>query len=221
VEEFLRWARRAGVPQDVAERCAREHPTGDIYAYLCAQRAMAHMQAPQRRDQEPGPNRRRGLRLAWQWLSLAASAALSLLPVPLAALAGAPIAVALYAARRNTAPLWTEGGALVWKSPVGLVRLRAYRVEAVFRDVHGMGPHDFANAVRAFTAAANGVWYNGERAYVLLREGADVEEAKAALRRIGVVVGGEGDLPDIPKRAPGLLPAIAHFALAAVLFKRS
>jgi len=41
VEEFLRWARRAGVPQEVAEKCAREHPTGDIYAYLCAQQAVA------------------------------------------------------------------------------------------------------------------------------------------------------------------------------------
>ena len=213
MEEFLKWARRAGIPQVVAEKCAREHSTGDVYAYLCAQRAMAHMQAPQRREQERGPTRRR--RLAWQWLSLAASAVLTLLPNPLAALAGAPVAVALYAARRNTAPLWTEGGALVWKSPVGLLRLRAYRVEAVFRDVHGLGSHDFANAVRAFTAAANGIWYDGERAYVLLREGADVEEARAALRRIGVVVGGEGELPDIPRRAPGLLPALAHFALVA------
>ncbi|MEM1597932.1 MAG: DUF87 domain-containing protein [Pyrobaculum sp.] len=213
------------LPRDVLDSClAKAYETGDILtAHLCAARHAEHHRpekpgAPQAAQPAPrGEGRqRRRIRLPWQAYSLAVAAASSaLLWGPLVA---APAVALLYARFRNTAPFWREGNAVVWRSPVGEVRLRAYEVHSVFRDVHGMGPHDFANAVRAFAQAASGVYYDGRRAYVLLREDADAEEARAALRRIGVVLGGEAEPPVPPKapRGPYLALALAHLALAAV-----
>jgi hypothetical protein len=80
--------------------------------------------------------------------------------------------------------MWTEGDALVWEGR----RFRFYEVERVFRDVNGMGPLEFSNILITTTHVYSGIYYRAGRAWILLEDGVDAEEARRVLRRFGVVV---------------------------------
>jgi hypothetical protein len=157
-------------------------------------------------------------RLPWQ--AYAGFAALILAVIhPLMILLTPPIVALLYVARRNTIPMWTEGDALVWEGR----RFRFFEVERVFRDVNGMGPLEFSNILITTTHAYNGIYYKGGKAWILLEEGVDAEEARRVLRRFGVVVKPEPSPPPVqlPRERPGkylpwaLLPLLSAAASPA------
>jgi hypothetical protein len=136
------------------------------------------------------------------WQAYAASASLLLAVIhPLMALLTLPVAAVFFVVRRNTIPMWTEGDALVWEGR----RFRFYEVERVFRDVNGMGPLEFSNILITTTHVYNGIYYKGGKAYILLEEGADAEEARRVLRRFGVVVKPEPSPPpvELPREKAG------------------
>jgi len=211
-EEFRRrW--RDDLPPDVVERCLEEaRSAGNIFrAYACAvEHYLAQQQRPQRRKPllEPPRGRRPALprlpkaekklkaeearprrkpsfirRLPWQ--AYAGAASLLLLAAnPVFVFAALPAVALLSLWRRNTAPLWTEGDALVWDGR----RFKFYKVERVFKDVAGMGPSEFSNYLISALHEFNGIYYDRGRAWILLEDGADVEAARTVLRRFGVVV---------------------------------
>lgn len=228
----LKWG--GVLAEEELSRCLEEasRTTGDILtAHLCAAQIAASRRPPETAEgggegetKERRAERRVEIqRVPWQIYASLAIALVALLPVKPAVLALAPVPALLYAVMRNTVPFWREGGTIVWKSPLGPVRLKAYRIAAIFKDVHGMGPLEFANAVRAYAQSANGIWYDGRSAYVLVKEGRE-EDAKTSLRRIGVIVGEEVEPTAVPPKAPiapylllALLPAILAFWNPAVV----
>ncbi|MFZ8838914.1 MAG: helicase HerA domain-containing protein [Pyrobaculum sp.] len=139
-------------------------------------------------------------RLPWQAYAGFAVLILALIH-PLSVLLALPIIALLYVAVRNTMPLWTEGDMLVWEGK----RLRFFEVERVFRDVNGMGPHEFSNILITTTHTYNGIYYHAGKVWILLEDGADAEEARRVLRRFGVVVKPEPSPPPItlPREKPG------------------
>jgi hypothetical protein len=139
-------------------------------------------------------------RLPWQAYAALASLLLAVIH-PLMVLLAPPITTLLYVVRRNTVPMWVDGDALVWEGR----RLRFYEVERVFRDVNGMGPLEFSNILITTTHVYNGIYYKGGKAWILLEEGVDAEEARRVLRRFGVVVKPEPSPPPVqlPREKPG------------------
>ncbi|MFP3200342.1 MAG: hypothetical protein RXR06_10775, partial [Thermoproteus sp.] len=165
---------------------------------------------------EPRAGRHISLKeLPWQAHAGLASLALSAAH-PLLALVSLPV-VALLSRRRNTAPFWTDGGAVVWP---GVGRFRFYRVERVFKDVGGMGASEFSNYLISTLHEFNGIYYDKGQAWILLEEGADVEAARTVLRRFGVVVEPRPSPPPVQlprERASRYLPwaLLPLLALAA------
>jgi len=208
LEEFRRRYHRELTPEEV-ERCVKEavRDGAVLRAYVCASEILAGRKEERRGAERPAARRPR---LPWQAYAAAASLALASVH-PLMALAALPAAAALYSARRNTAPLWTEGDALVWAGR----RFKFYRVERVFRDVNGMGPHEFNNVLLAVTHHFNGVYYREGQLWILLEEGRGAEEARAVLRRFGVVVEPEPSPPPVTLRRTGLRNAA--FSLVPLL----
>ena len=131
-------------------------------------------------------------RLPWQAYAGFAVLILALVH-PLMVLLTLPIVALFYVVRRNTMPMWTEGDALVWEGK----RLRFYEVERVFRDVNGMGPLEFSNILITTTHVYNGIYYRAGKAWILLEDGVDAEEARRVLRRFGVVVKPEPSPPPV------------------------
>jgi hypothetical protein len=238
IEEFRRRYRDALPPEEL-EECVKEaarHNFTLLRAYACAAERLARRERKgqvKEREREEGVKARKaeeretkreegaarpapglrdllGLLRRLEWQGHAALASLALCAAhPLLCLASLPAAAMLFAYRKNTVPMWTDGGALVWRGR----RYRFHRVERVFRDVVGMGPHEFRNVLLATTHEYNGVYYREGRAWVLIAEGRPVEEARAVLRRFGVVVE-----PRPEGRAPVELPRerlrrYAHWAL--------
>ena len=210
-QEFRkRW--RKDLPQEVVERCLEEaRATGNIFrAYTCAiQHYLVMRNKPKEKLTEKPPKKRRSkppaeeeesaekeapplLNLPWQAYAAFAVLILALIH-PLMVLLALPIVALLYAVRRNTVPMWTEGGALVWEGK----KFRFYEVERVFRDVNGMGPLEFSNILITTTHVYNGIYYKGGKAWILLKEGVDAEEARRVLRRFGVVVKPEPSPPPV------------------------
>jgi len=139
-------------------------------------------------------------RLPWQAYAGFASLLLALIH-PLMALLTLPVAAIFFVIRRNTIPMWTEDNALVWEGR----RFKFYEVERVFRDVNGMGPVEFSNVLITTTHVYNGIYYKGGKAWILLEDGVDAEEARRVLRRFGVVVKPEPSLPpvELPREKVG------------------
>jgi hypothetical protein len=131
-------------------------------------------------------------RLPWQAYAGFAVLILALIH-PLMVLLTLPIVALLYVVRRNTVPMWTEGDVLVWEGK----RFRFYEVERVFRDVNGMGPLEFSNILITTTHVYNGIYYRTGKAWILLEDGVDAEEARRVLRRFGVVVKPEPSPPPV------------------------
>jgi len=131
-------------------------------------------------------------RLPWQAYAGFAALILALIH-PLMVLLAPPIVALLYVVMRNTAPMWTEENALVWEGK----RFRFFEVERVFRDVNGMGPLEFSNILITTTHVYNGIYYRGGKAWILLEDGVDAEEARRVLRRFGVVVKPEPSPPPV------------------------
>jgi len=168
-------------------------------------------------------------RLPWQAYAALASLLLALIH-PLMALLTPPIVALLYVVKRNTIPMWTEGDTLMWEGK----RYRFYEVERVFRDVNGMGPLEFSNVLITTTHTYNGIYYRGGRAWILLEDGVDAEEARRVLRRFGVVVKPEPSPPPIalprekigkylpwtflPLLSAAASPAAAAASILAVVF---
>jgi hypothetical protein len=169
------------------------------------------------------------LRLPWQ--AYAGFAALILALVhPLMVLLAPPVVALLYVIKRNTIPIWTEDNVLVWEGK----RFRFYEVERVFRDVNGMGPLEFSNVLIATTHVYNGIYYRAGRAWILLEESADAEEARRVLRRFGVVVKPEPSPPPValprekvgkylpwallPLLSAAVSPAAAAVSLLPIMF---
>ncbi len=213
LEEFRRRYYKELTAEEL-ERCVREAARDGavLRAYICASEILAKRQAAETRPDRGGG---RALpRLPWQAYAGAAALALALAH-PLAAVAALPIVVFLASARRNTLPMWTEGDALVW----GGRRFKFYRVERVFRDVNGMGPHEFSNVLLATTHLYNGVYYREGQLWILLEEGRSAEEARTVLRRFGVVAEAEPSPPPVALRKTGagyatfsLIPLAAFLA---------
>jgi hypothetical protein len=169
-------------------------------------------------------------RLPWQAYAGFAVLILALihpLMVPLAP----PIVALLYVVMRNTTPMWTENDALVWEGE----RFRFFEIERVFRDANGMGPLEFSNILVTTTHVYNGIYYRGGKAWILLEEGLDAEEARRVLRRFGVVVKPEPSNPppvELPRERLGkylpwaflpllsaaVSPAAAAVSILAVIF---
>ena len=216
-EEFRRrW--RDDLPPDVVEGCLEEaRRAGNIFrAYACAvEHYLAQQQKPQRKKPllespkehrlkpsfkpprlpkveklkikkaEARPRKKASFRhLPWQAYAGIASFIL-LAANPVFIFAALPAVALLSLWKRNTTPIWVEGDALVWP---GVGRFKFYRVERVFRDVAGMGPHDFSNFLISTLHEFNGIYYDRGQAWILLEEGSDVEAARTVLRRFGVVV---------------------------------
>ena len=142
-------------------------------------------------------------RVAINWptaafLGILTAALLSLLSPWLALLALPALFVSYVVLGAIHAPVWREGDYVVAVAAKRTVRVKPYRVVAVFKDVHGMDPYEFANVVRAFVPLVHGVYYDGRDVYVFLPDG-NLEEARAALRRLGVV------LEDKPSPPPPVL----------------
>jgi len=168
-------------------------------------------------------------RLPWQAYAGFAVLILALIH-PLMVLLAPPIVAFLYVVKRNTTPMWTEGDALVWEQK----RFRFYEVERVFRDVNGMGPLEFSNILITTTHTYNGIYYRDGKAWILLEEGVDAEEARRVLRRFGVVVKPEPSNPpvELPRERLGkylpwaflpflsaaVSPAAAAVSILAVIF---
>ncbi len=131
-------------------------------------------------------------RLPWQAYAAFASLLLAVIH-PLMVLLTLPVAAIFFVIRRNTVPMWTEDNALVWEAK----RYRFYEVERVFRDVNGMGPLEFSNTLITTTHVYNGIYYRAGKAWILLEEGVDAEEARRVLRRFGVVVKPEPSPPPV------------------------
>ena len=198
-QEFRkRW--RNDLPREVVERCLEEaRATGNIFrAYTCAIQHYIVMRNKPKEKPPPSRERRKPpaeekkpaekeaplfLRLPWQAYVATVVLVLALIH-PLMVLLALPVAALLYVVRRNTIPMWTEGGALVWEGR----RFRFYEVERVFRDVNGMGPLEFSNILITTTHVYSGIYYRAGRAWILLEDGVDAEEARRVLRRFGVVV---------------------------------
>jgi hypothetical protein len=213
-EEFRRrW--RDDLPPEVVERCLEEaRAAGNIFrAYACAvEHYLAQQQRPQRKKHLLEPPKERWisrpkisvkigkgdvkerrerpakegiplLHLPWQAYAALASLLLAVIH-PLMVLLTLPIVALLYVVRRNTIPMWTEDNVLVWEGR----RHRFYEVERVFRDVNGMGSLEFSNTLITTTHAYNGIYYRSGKAWILLEDGVDAEEARRVLRRFGVVV---------------------------------
>ncbi|MGC9052014.1 helicase HerA domain-containing protein, partial [Pyrobaculum sp.] len=228
-EIFLRrW--RGAVPDDILQRCLEEgRKRGNIiHAYLCvydylrpprrAATPLAEAPLQPKREAKPEEARKPTVvkkpprRIPWQLISSAAAFALSAAN-PLLGLLALPVAALLFSTRRNTVPMWTDGDSLVWLGR----RYKFYRVELVFRDINGMGPRELTNTLLSVTRTYNGVYFKEGRAWVLLRDGADVEEMRTTLRRFGVLVAQRPDPPPLklsrvsptPYYAMSLLPLAA------------
>jgi hypothetical protein len=131
-------------------------------------------------------------RLPWQAYAAFASLLLAVIH-PLMVLLTLPVVAIFFVIRRNTIPMWTEDNALVWEGK----RYRFFEVERVFRDVNGMGPLEFSNILITTTHTYNGIYYKSGKAWILLEEGIDAEEARRVLRRFGVVVKPEPSPPPV------------------------
>jgi hypothetical protein len=219
-QEFRkRW--KNDLPQDVIERCLEEaRATGNIFrAYTCAiQHYLVMRNKPKEKSAKESTKKRRPkppaekkepakkeepLLLSLPWQAYAAFASLILAVIhPLMVLLTLPIVALLYVAKRNSIPMWTEDNALVWEGR----RFRFYEVERVFRDVNGMGPLEFSNVLITTTHAYNGIYYRSGKAWILLEDGVDAEEARRVLRRFGVVVKPEPSPPPIalPREKAGI-----------------
>ena len=151
------------------------------------------------------------------WQAYAALATLFLAVIhPLMVLLTLPVVALFYVVRRNTIPMWTEDSALVWEGR----RFRFYEVERVFRDVNGMGPSEFSNVLITTTHAYNGIYYKNGRAWILLEDGIDAEEARRVLRRFGVVVRPEPSPPPVvlPREKAGKYLPWAFLPLFSAVF---
>lgn len=208
------------LPRDLLDKCLEESiRTGNILtAYLCVYEnipkygvttAPAQPPAEVTPTARPRPSLRSwpvaaGLGMTAAALLGAVHPALTLLSLP-----------ALYITRAALgavhAPVWRESNYIVALLGREKVKARPYRVAAVFRDVHGMGPYEFAHAVRAFVPLVNGIYYDGRDVYVLLGNGA--EEARTALRRLGIVV---EDQPSPPPELGPKQTALRYAPLAAL-----
>jgi hypothetical protein len=254
LEQFKAQYRHDLTPEEV-QRCVNEalRDNAVFKAYVCAseilvkkarrkkgkprlekEKAKEEVEAEEAAAEEARPKTKTEFaalisRLPWQTYAGLAVLILALIH-PLMVLLAPPIVALLYVVRRNTIPMWTEGDALVWEGR----RLRFYEVERVFRDVNGMGPLEFSNTLITTTHVYNGIYYRGGRAWILLEDGVDAEEARRVLRRFGVVVKPEPSPPPIalprektgkylpwaflPLLSAAASPAAAAASILAVIF---
>ena len=249
LEQFKAQYQRNLTPEEL-QRCVNEalKDNAVFKAYVCASEIL--VKKAKRRKEKPrleaekvkeeaeaeevGPETRPEpaafiFRLPWQ--AYAGFAVLILVLIhPLMVLLTLPIVALLYVVRRNTMPMWTEGDALVWEGR----KFRFYEVERVFRDVNGMGPLEFSNVLITTTHVYNGIYYRAGKAWILLEDGVDAEEARRVLRRFGVVVKPEPSPPPValprerlgkylpwaflPLLSAAVSPAAAAVSLLPIIF---
>ncbi|ABP51024.1 MAG: ATP-binding protein [Pyrobaculum arsenaticum] len=257
VEQFRR-EYESLLTEEELEQCVREIEKTEtaIAGYVCAARILMNRPPPQPRQAREAPRREAPslhiplpslpapisrlprLPALRSWpvaagLGMTAAALLGAVHPALALLSLPALYIARAALGAVHTPIWREGDHAVALMGREKVKARLYRVAAVFRDVHGMGPYEFANAVRAFVPLVKGVYYDGRDVYVLLEDGA--EEARTALRRLGIVVEDQPSPPPpelgpkqtalryaplaaLPLAASLLAPAALPFLVFAVVF---
>jgi hypothetical protein len=218
LEQFKAQYQRDLTPEEI-QRCVNEalRDNAVFKAYVCASEIL--VKKARRKKEKPRPEEKKEKakeeaeaeeaaeearpetkpefaslisRLPWQTYAALASLILAAIH-PIMVLLTLPVAAIFFVVMRNTVPMWTEENALVWEGR----RYRFFEVERVFRDVNGMGPLEFSNILITTTHVYNGIYYKGGRAWILLEELVDAEEARRVLRRFGVVVKPEPSPPPI------------------------